>query len=45
MNLYPLRPECPDQCRLADNPAEALPRAESDIVAAEHAVEADRLYA
>ena len=39
---YPLHPECPDLRRLADNPAEALLRAEADIVAAENAAEADR---
>ncbi|GGL97990.1 DUF1501 domain-containing protein [Micromonospora yangpuensis] len=39
---YPLHPECPDVRRLADDPAEALLRAEADIVAAENAAEADR---
>ncbi|MFF0721899.1 DUF1501 domain-containing protein [Micromonospora sp. NPDC003816] len=39
---YPLHPECPDVRRLADNPAEALLRAEADVVAAENAAEADR---
>ncbi|WP_406042255.1 DUF1501 domain-containing protein [Micromonospora sp. NBC_00898] len=39
---YPLHPECPDLRRLADDPAEALLRAEADIVAAENAAEADR---
>lgn len=39
---YPLHPECPDLRRLADNPAEALLRAEADIVAAENAAETDR---
>lgn len=42
VNPYPLHPECPDVRRLADNPAEALLRAEADIVAAENAAEADR---
>lgn len=39
---YPLHPECPDVRRLADNPAEAVLRAEADIVAAENAAERDR---
>ena len=41
-NSFPLHPECPDVRRLADNPAEALLRAEADIVAAESAAERDR---
>jgi uncharacterized protein (DUF1501 family) len=39
---YPLHPECPDLRRLADDPTEALLRAEADVVAAENAAEADR---
>ncbi|WBB79824.1 DUF1501 domain-containing protein [Micromonospora sp. WMMD882] len=39
---YPLHPECPDVRRLADDPAEALLRAEADVVAAENAAERDR---
>ena len=39
---FPLHPECPDLRRLADNPAEAVLRAEADVVAAENAAEADR---
>ncbi|MEG3633419.1 DUF1501 domain-containing protein [Micromonospora palythoicola] len=39
---YNLHPDCPDVRRLADNPAEALLRAEADVVAAENAAEADR---
>lgn len=42
VHTFPLHPECPDLRRLADNPAEALLRAEADIVAAENAAEADR---
>ncbi|SCL16678.1 Uncharacterized conserved protein, DUF1501 family [Micromonospora nigra] len=42
VHTFPLHPECPDVRRLADNPAEALLRAEADIVAAENAAEADR---
>ncbi|WP_238161546.1 DUF1501 domain-containing protein [Micromonospora endolithica] len=42
MHTFPLHPECPDVRRLADNPAEALLRAEADIVAAENAAERDR---
>ncbi|WP_307854722.1 DUF1501 domain-containing protein [Micromonospora sp. C31] len=42
MHTFPLHPECPDLRRLADDPAEALLRAEADIVAAENAAEADR---
>ncbi|GAB3942249.1 hypothetical protein GCM10027614_28970 [Micromonospora vulcania] len=42
VQLFPLHPECPDLGRLADNPTEALLRAEADIVAAEKAAEADR---
>ncbi|MBM0238367.1 DUF1501 domain-containing protein [Micromonospora sp. ATA32] len=41
-NTFPLHPECPDLRRLADNPAEALLRAEADVVSAENAVERDR---
>ncbi len=39
---FPLHPECPDLRRLADDPTEALLRAEADIVAAENAAETDR---
>ncbi|MGN9808884.1 DUF1501 domain-containing protein [Micromonospora sp. BQ11] len=42
MHTFPLHPDCPDVRRLADNPAEALLRAEADIVAAENAAERDR---
>ncbi|MER6593759.1 DUF1501 domain-containing protein [Micromonospora purpureochromogenes] len=42
VHSFPLHPECPDLRRLADNPAEALLRAEADVVAAESAAEADR---
>ncbi|MGB2568022.1 DUF1501 domain-containing protein [Micromonospora citrea] len=42
VHSFPLHPECPDVRRLADNPAEALLRAEADVVAAENAAEADR---
>ncbi|SCF00092.1 Uncharacterized conserved protein, DUF1501 family [Micromonospora purpureochromogenes] len=42
VHSFPLHPECPDVRRLADHPAEALLRAEADIVAAESAAEADR---
>ncbi|RKN50961.1 DUF1501 domain-containing protein [Micromonospora endolithica] len=42
VHTFPLHPECPDVRRLADNPAEALLRAEADIVAAENAAERDR---
>ncbi|MEU4717071.1 DUF1501 domain-containing protein [Micromonospora purpureochromogenes] len=42
VHSFPLHPECPDLRRLADDPAEALLRAEADLVAAESAAEADR---
>ncbi|MGC5018294.1 DUF1501 domain-containing protein [Micromonospora sp. DT47] len=42
MRTFPLHPECPDLRRLADNPAEALLRAEAEVVAAENAAERDR---
>jgi hypothetical protein len=41
-NTFPLHPECRDLRRLADNPAEALLRAEADVVSAENAAERDR---
>ncbi|MFI7574012.1 DUF1501 domain-containing protein [Micromonospora sp. NPDC049497] len=41
MHTFPLHPDCPDVRRLADNPAEALLRAEADIVTAENAAERD----
>ncbi|MFC0002944.1 DUF1501 domain-containing protein [Micromonospora siamensis] len=42
VNPYPLHPDCPDLRRLADDPAQAVLRAEAAAVAAENAAERDR---